>query len=885
MNKSYDAVKEHISINLRKISGALPQEKIAEEIGKTKTVIETIGEKMFGKIISLDDFISLQEYEWERLSRELETHFNVKMEAGILIKGNEQQKRDTTWWTAVEKQNNKCYYWNRYRDYLARTLSPEVVKTIDIDTDVVMDNIENPNHVSFSRYGMVVGHVQSGKTGNYSGLICKAADAGYKFVVVIAGGINNLRDQTQERLNESFVGENKGIQVGAGKGNSQKELMPYSLTTVEKDFDKTYADRLAQSMNFDNNNVPILMVIKKNTRSLANVIDWLNKQYKNKIDKHALLIIDDESDYASVNTKEEEDPTTINKKIRILLSLFHKSAYVAYTATPYANIFIDHQAETLDEGRDLFPKDFIYALDAPSNYFGARKIFIDAPEKHLIPVGDHLSHFPMNHKSDFRMDSLPNLLKDAIRMFVINIGIRNLRGQGDKHNSMLIHATRFTSVHQHLGTLVEEYLRKIKTDLNAYGNLSDATSLSPLIQDIKQTFDERYEQLEFDWFQTLNAITSNINSVIVREAHQKTKVHLEYRDDIVTNAIVIGGSSLARGYTLIGLSISYFLRSTVFYDTLMQMGRWFGYRTGYEDLCRIYMPADRINDFADIITATEELFQDFESMRELGLTPNDFGLCIKENPNSLSQVAACKLQVTARNKQKHVRELIHTIRLDGTLKETSYLSSNASDIMKNLEAVKSLIAMLKNGEEFGGSYIWRSVNKEEVSKFLNSFKTFDKDSIGLSSRMPIAFIKQYVNEQDTDWDISLHNGEGDLIKFSGIEICKQKRKIKKESGYYTLQNRQVSSESAESIALKGLEGFDSIKKRGAVRAVMPRPLLMLHILQPEGDSMEDLNELAAFGVSFPGGASSRQHTVTIKINTVYYQNLLKELESENQSDD
>lgn len=885
MNKSYDAVKEHISINLRKISGALPQEKIAEEIGKTKKVIETVGAEMFALILSLELFIPLEEKDWEKLARDLETHFNVKMEKGILIQGDEQQKRDTTWWTAIEKQKNLNFYWNRYRDYLETTLPPEVVKAIGDDTDVVMDNLENPEHSSFSRYGMVVGHVQSGKTGNYAGLICKAADAGYKFIVVIAGGMNNLRNQTQERLNESFVGETRGVQVGAGKGNTQKETTPYSLTTVERDFNKTDADKLSQGLNFDNINVPILMVIKKNTRSLENVIDWLKNQYNNKVVDHAMLIIDDESDYASINTKDEENPTAINKGIRILLSLFHKSAYVAYTATPYANIFIDHQAETSEEGRDLFPKDFIYALEAPSNYFGARKIFLDTEEKHLIPIQDHLIHFPLNHKSDFKMDNLPESLKDAIHLFILNVGIRNLRGQGNKHNTMLIHATRFTSVHQHLGILVEEYLRNIKADINAYGHLDDPAKQSLLIDSIQTTFSKRYRDIEFVWEEVISRLTDTINTVIVREVHQKTKVNLEYRDDVATNAIVIGGSSLARGYTLIGLSVSYFLRSTVFYDTLMQMARWFGYRAGYEDLCRIYMPANRINDFADIIVSTEELFEEFKSMSEQDLTPNDFGLCIKESPGSFSQITARKLQVTARNKQKHVKELIHTIRLDGTLKETSYLSSNARDIITNLETVQSLIAKLQNGLEFKGSYIWRSVNKEVIQEFLNSFKTFDKDSLGLSSRMPISFIKQYVKEQSTDWDVSLHGGEGEMFEYSGIKIFKEKRKIKKENGYYSLQNRQVSSESAEAIALKGMDEFKGIFKRNDVRQKMLRPLLMLHVLQPQGEDLGGLSALAAFGVSFPGKGSSRQHTVTIKINTVYYQNLLKELESENQSDD
>ena len=882
INLSYEAVKEFISVKLRKVPGALPQDKILQEIENVKKVIEITDAKTFALILSIEQFIPLVDKDWNKLSRELETHFNVKMENGTMIKGKEQQNRDTTWWTAIEKQKKSNYYWNRYSSYLSQSLPPKVVKTINDDTDVVMNNLENPENPSFSRYGMVVGHVQSGKTGNYAGLICKAADAGYKFIVVIAGGMNNLRNQTQERLNESFIGETKGLQVGAGKGNSQKETMPLSLTTIERDFNKTDADRASQGLNFDNINVPILIVIKKNTKSLKNVIDWLKKQYKNNIVNHAMLVIDDESDYASINTKDELNPTAINTGIRTLLSLFHKSAYVAYTATPYANIFIDHQAETEEMGRDLFPKDFIYTLDAPSNYFGARRVFIDSDNMHLIPIYDHISELPMNHKNNIELENLPVMMKDAIHLFLLNICIRNLRGQGDKHNSMLIHATRFTNVHIQLGKLVEEFLKKIETDVSSYGNLKNALFQSEIIRNIKDTFDNRCEDIDVSWEEIIHTMTKIIKTVIVREVHQKRVLPLEYRDDVVTNAIVIGGSSLARGYTLEGLSISYFLRSTVFYDTLMQMARWFGYRSGYEDLCKIYMPEERIADFADIIRSTEDLFADFKLMAEHNRTPEEFGLAVKENPDSA-------LQVTARNKQKNVTEFIYSMRLDGTLKETSYLPNTKKDIQSNLKAIDELVSKLPTSKTIGRTHIWRKVKKEDIRTFFNQFKTFEKDALGLSSRMPIAFIKEYLNERNCEWDIALYSGDGQPYKVGSLMIDKQERLLDVKVGYYEVRNRQVSTGSAESVAIEDDNTRKQLKdNRKSIRREMEkttgRPLLMLHILEPTIEG-ENLSEIAAFGVSFPGSVLSKKDTVKLKINTVYYQNLIEELEKENEFDD
>lgn len=878
----YLAIKEHVFNNLKKIDGTLPENKIEEEVNNTKVVIAQIGYEMFAKVIAVESLPELEDNDWKRIIRELETHFDVKMEAGILIQGAEQQERDNTWWTGVEKQRNKKYYWERYKNHISSFLPTGVVKAIDDDTDIVMNNIENPNVTHFSRYGMVVGHVQSGKTGNYSGLVCKAADAGYKFIVVIAGGMNNLRNQTQERLNEAFVGQTNGVQVGAGKGDSDKNLTPYSLTTVLQDFNRHDADRASQGVNFETINVPVLIVIKKNTSTLKSVISWLEKQYKNKVADHAMLVIDDESDYASVNTKEEEDPTAINGGIRRLLSLFSRSAYVAYTATPYANIFIDHKAENESIGRDLFPKDFIYALDAPTNYFGARKIFLDTNGQHLIEVTDNEDDLPAGHNKELEIISLPNSLKEAIQVFLLNIAVRNLRGYANSHNSMLVHATRFTAVHQKIAIEITNYLDGLLENVIAFGKLPDAKNQSDYIQTLWNTYKKYFNQDEFSWKEIINTLTDQVGLVLIREVHQKTTVPLEYRKDIATNAIVIGGTSLARGYTLEGLSVSYFLRNTVFYDTLMQMGRWFGYRSGYEDLCKIYMPYDKIVDFAEIINATEELLGDFQIMADNNMTPEKFGLAIRQNPNSA-------LQITARNKQKNVREFNYSMRLDGKAKETSVLSSKPDEITKNIESIKQLINSLPSGfDKINNHFLWKDVDRQIILNFLKTFVTFQNDPLGLTARMPISFIKKYVEERETNWDIALYSGQGETFTInSNISLRKEKRKIiTKADSNYELQNRQVSSGNAESISLEEADRKVIGTNRIEARRIMKRPLLMLHIIEPNPEilSITD-NALAAFGASFPGDVLSDTETITLKINTVYYNNLLKEVESDNQSDD
>jgi len=459
---------------------------------------------------------------------------------------------------------------------------------------------------------------------------------------------------------------------------------------------------------------------------------------------------------------------------------------------------------------------------------------------------------------------------------------------------MLIHATRYTDVHRRLVSQVENYVKDLKKDISSYGGLTNGLDQSFHLKNLSETFDRHYKLLlEFNWDQIIAKLKLITESIIIREVHQKASVPLEYRKDFPTNVIVIGGTSLARGYTLEGLSISYFLRNTVFYDTLMQMGRWFGYRTGYEDLCRIFMPSDRILDFADIIKATEELMSDFKLMSENKRTPNDFGLAIQENPDSA-------LQITARNKQKNVREFYYSMKLDGRAKETSELNNDIDEIDHNIEAIRILLSDLGDytSENVNNNYLWRKVKKKLVLDFLQNFKTSKgEDPLGLTARMPIAFIKKYVEERDDEWDIALYSGDGDIPFESGkISIKPIRRKVKSKGSKFELINRQVSSGTAESIALDKELRKELGSDRGATRAVMNNPLLMLNIIEPsflqnDGKSVESdskinsIKVLAAFGVSFPGSVLSNKDTIKLKINTVYYQNLLEELDYEKTADD
>lgn len=837
---------------------------------------------------------TLTEHDYSVLNRELEQHFAVDMGAGVCLSG--QAQKDTTWWSnkvkIEQEETDNNYYWNRLKKYLIGQLPSAVIKTLDKDTDMIMNHIGNPSLRTFDIFGMVVGHVQSGKTGNYSSLICKAVDSGYKFIVVITGNSNSLRNQTQKRINESFIGVNNNEEIGVGCGYNDanyKRKQPISLTTCNSDFNMSDANRIA-GMNFDNINGPILLVIKKDTSILTNLLDWLQRlsfSSNNNISEHSMLVIDDESDYASINTKEEKDPTTINKKIRALLGFFDKRSYVAYTATPYANIFIDHEAKEKKDVRikknlnvnisdDLFPNDFIYALDAPTNYFGARKIFIDSNNEYIITIDDFEEILPMSHKKDHELTNLPGSLYEAINLYLLNISIRHLRGHEKKHNSMLIHISRFSDLHSRIANLVDDYLEIIKKEVISYGRLPDAQNYSESISILYKLFMLHSAHAGFSWEQVIHQLVVVIKKVVIREEHQNSKSKIEYRNDIASNIIAIGGMSLSRGFTLEGLSVSYFIRNTIFYDTLMQMGRWFGYREGYDDLCKIYLPYDIKNHFKHITLATEELMLSFKEMAKESKTPRDFGLAVKQHPNSL-------LQVTAKNKRKNTESIRHKMNLNGVLKETVRFSNDLTTQSKNFHIIKSFINDISNQTTaVGKTVVFSNINKEKIESFLKNFVTYQKGTI--DDLMPIKFIQEYAKTIETLWDVVIYSGKSPQeIVFNNLIIKPEIRNdFHQYDDYVEIGHRKISSGTPEYAVLnndirKQIEEkyFEKGEKTKCIREQLKKPILMLHILKVSGFC----EELPAFGVCFPDNGLDKSQTVEYIINKVEIQRLEKDLVS------
>ncbi len=376
-------------------------------------------------------------------------------------------------------------FWSRYQTFLRqeKQLPGRVVDSVAKLTEEILGCLEDPARAApWDSRGMVVGNVQSGKTGNYIGLICRAIDAGYKVIIVLAGMHKNLRSQTQLRIDEGVVGrdtqqdrnlEGRGALIGVGKLFGERLIThPLTSSADNGDFRRPIAESVGVSIGSD----PVIFVIKKNGPVMKNLLKWVlhvrgeyDEEEKRQVVRDVqLLVIDDEADNASINTSKKKI-STINARIRALLYAFEKSAYVGYTATPFANIFVNPEAQTDEHGEDIFPRNFILNVSPPTNYVGPSRVFglesdpdVGIEGNDPLPivrtVDDYEIDLPRKHPKDYQPAKLPESLKRALRCFVLVCAARRARGQQDVHNSMLVHVTRFITVQHHVVDLVREEL-------------------------------------------------------------------------------------------------------------------------------------------------------------------------------------------------------------------------------------------------------------------------------------------------------------------------------------------------------------------------------------------------------------------------------------------
>ena len=708
---------------------------------------------------------------------------------------------DADLWLYRVKPTVAHSYFDRYKLYLRQEgFSFKVIEEDIAPTcEKILSRCANPKTDSpkEQRRGLVVGDVQSGKTANYLALMNMAYDYGYKIVVLLAGMTDSLRIQTQKRTDKGVIGAISDtigddiIYCGVGEYNEEHYAVPF--TNQANDFAKFIQKNLNAAIS--DFNKPVVLVVKKNKDILESVIKQLQSALKD-FDSRSILIIDDEADNASISTAPAgKDPTTINRCIRAIFNKFPVASYVGFTATPFANIFIN--PDDSDENfLDLFPADFIVQLKAPGNYFGGYKVFphedSDELPRPLRLIDEEEENFlPVIHKKDVAYPALAGSVKEAILSFLLNCVVRTVRGHKTKHRSMMINISRFNDVQDRIYDKIAEYCEKLRrvieqtdcypvdefirnVDMKA---LYDLYMTDDFYKDVRdghydEEEDENYDPVPwesiqkglYDEIMQFEIVTVNARNGKMTSQKEGKKKRFDYEEYEKTGArvIAIGGLVLSRGLTLEGLMVSYYSRNAGAYDTLLQMCRWFGYRPKYKDLCRVYMTQINVDCFSAVLAAVDNLKEQFKEMERQRKKPKDFGLMVRETPDTLETT----LLITARNKQRNSEQIICQLNYGGEYADTSKLLRTPGTNRANYDAFVEFYKTL-HFADVDGRYMARRVWKHEIADFISKLQIHY-----VNKKFDIQGLSDYIENSDVFeyWDVVIATGDSEMYPdFMGVE--------------------------------------------------------------------------------------------------------------------
>lgn len=773
--------------------------------------------------------------------------------------------------------NVKWRRWSAYKKLLRHQgRSPQVVNDLDDATTRILDLAGNPREESiWIRKGLAIGDVQSGKTQTFLAVANKAADAGYKVIIVLAGNTEYLRKQTQERVDSDFIGRDgskllKKVNSSASTSNRMgiglldKTLHANGMTTPFYDYLQLKNEGHNLALVSKDSEHPYIFVVKKNSFVLDAVDQWSKNQADGAgIVDAAALIIDDESDYASVDTSVDgSDPTKINSAIRRILSRYTRSSYLAVTATPFANIFINHEgygdvgkkpkkgktsvgpeAETL-ETKDLFPEDYIHALKAPKNYVGLKRTFGTHDEPVINGLHDNSdceSTIPLKHAKDREIEELPESLADAIDTYVLANAVFDLRGRAKDARSMIINVSKFTEVQNRLADLVQDYLARIQDALEAFGGIEVIGQHGQSLARLKSVFEEEFPECDSTWDEVLATLPDSASPIRVKVYNSKPNRLGEdeaFEAGVPSRQIAIGGDLLSRGLTLNNLLTSYFYRSPMAADTLMQMARWFGYRDGYFDLVRLWIPSEKRGDYRFIEQAVRQLKRQIKTMSEQGLTPFDFGLAVQQHPESLL--------ITARNKSRNATSAPRTIDLTNYRLETTKVPTDVETLQSNERAAAQFVTAmgLSDSEISESTSIIRGVDKKHIASFLDEYnfsaaeRLFDSEALA-------ALVRGSSSDTYTHWDVVFSAGQKGNKRWllpTGMEMPRLvKRSLSPRDGYFAVSGK--GSRLAGSQDLRHVISAENLTAMKSVDGKLPsneefyyqhldRPALLIYALEP-----------------------------------------------------
>ncbi|MFI9382226.1 Z1 domain-containing protein [Kutzneria sp. NPDC052558] len=701
-------------------------------------------------------------------------------------------------WYSRETLAERGFYWNHYSDYLLekRGWAPEAVAKLDAATDHVVERLSEPTRdEAYQAKGLVVGYVQSGKTANFTGVVAKAIDVGYRLIIVLTGTTEVLRDQTQRRLDMELVGEENILRGISPSNHDALDAVDYyhtedwangkfvrhgrqpadlgspdihRMTTHKFDYRSLRQGISALDFERRDRTRPLydpanlftcdarLAIVKKNSMVLKKLVNDLDA-ITARLTDIPVLIIDDESDQASVNTSNpkkwesgKKERTSINFLISQLLRMLPRAQYVGYTATPFANVFVDPS-----DAEDIFPRDFLISLERPAGYMGADD-FHDLDSE--IPWNERTFE-NSKEKAHVRFvsdDKADDMLQEAIDAFVLTGAMKLYRedrgAPAYRHHTMLVHEGMKTDVHRDQALDI----RRLWNQAGYFSPSGERRLRSLFENDILPVSEARasddprpkdYGELKDYVSRAVRRISPNGDPVIVVNSDQALEQEDLDFDQRSVWRILIGGNKLARGFTVEGLTVSYYLRATKQADTLMQMGRWFGFRRGYRDLVRLYVTPDLHEAFESICLDEDHFRQELRQYAR----PVDGGPQI--TPAEVPPlVASHMLKPTAAAKMYNA--VLTQRRSPVKEPNRGYLDTREkAALAANVQAFEPILATLELGPGFpgrGGFSAWTGrVDHLTLLRVLAKLKWAHDDIF----RADLAWLRTLGPELVRDWEV------------------------------------------------------------------------------------------------------------------------------------
>lgn len=782
-------------------------------------------------------------------------------------------------WLPEFRASGKSHFrlWSDYKKSL--TLPTPAIQEIDRTTDKILNQLANPNmEGNWYRAGLVVGHVQSGKTGNFVGLANKAMDCGYKIILVLTGMYNDLRSQTQGRLDKGAIGRitdpddrNFKKEIGVGKYKCHPNIINLTSSKLKGDFGSQKTDIGGVLSSSD----PTIMVCKKNSSVLSSILKMFSQHGVTAddgmpiIQNIPLFVIDDEADSASINTEyNKNDISKINSKIRAILSLFERRCYVGYTATPYANIFIDPEPvsnvdyiEEDDKVRyrickeDLFPKNFIINLSAPSNYIGPNVLFgiptvydDEDNAKDKLPIIEHIKngdYLEENSKGKKKkvLKYLPDTLVEAIKLFFVSTALRRARGQKEAHSSMLINVSQYIKRMDDVARLVQQTVTDFCDKLETINdNKTFEQGLIKLYEDKIKPSNKIICNDYPDWSSRLrllswDVIRMELPAVAAKVRNQVRVIHSPTDDDIELNTtrldyyryencqkefdnglyvIAIGGNTMARGITLEGLVVSYFFRTSNTFDTLMQMGRWFGYRDGYIDACRLYIEKETEDNFRCIASATQRMRDDFEDMNHRGIKPKEYGLKVMRFPGVLEATSRNKFGAAVRGRLSLNKTTLQAYKLK---RDQSIIEQNKVHLLKFLGSLGHSKHNKRKDVE-SQNYFWKCTG-HQIIEFVKDFQIATES---MPRNLIVSYLERQIEKGNLiNWTVVLANVKKNNKPYHPRTFGTSQETLivgpatrgnndDPDSEFYIANNAAISGPSYESLDLTDEEYDEALAK-------------------------------------------------------------------------